>query len=247
MFLLGLLVTPVLAFEMQDNEFCQCTSQFDELFMKGDSLCHFLPNDGNFPNAGSSDTTKMHWKTITGNGSVSFTPGEVFDDVTTGYVTLACLGSGTAGIELSHPVMVSLSTSSPYKAYAWDQQGPVIHFRGDPDCQSKVAGRFQLEFFDSANREIHPMVAFDYSTCTIPVGLAWDTTTQTAVPKDHAWAKIAWQFTPPHASWNKISRIRLLYIVPPGVTGPTGIQIRKLYLQTMWVRPYKWPANAIGN
>jgi len=228
---------------VEDDEFSATTSN-NFGFMKGDGLCFILPNDGLFSSL--TDTSKgIYWSSAgcSGSGTVEVT--------STGWVNLKCTGPGTASIELSEPVILSLMTTFPRKSYAWDQLAPVMHYRGVPDVgyDSKVAGLFQLELFDAAGRESHPLVGLDFSASALggyypKIGL--DRFGQTT--SGRVWASIAWQFTPPHASWNKISKIRISYTVPAGVAADlkSGIQVGQLYLCSMWCRNENWypPADA---
>jgi len=240
---LGILLLSSLAYSLpiEDGEFCATTSDNFQFF-KGDGFSYRLPNNGNFPNAG--DTTQLHWNVIaTGGCSVSyqFTGVDILttnSNMTSGYITINCTNSGgSTTLELSGPIVISLNTTAPFKSYAWDQLAPVIQYRGNPANGSKIYGKFTLELFDAAGRESHPLVSLDYTGD--PNGTVVGVN-RLGEASDRAWAAFAWQFTPPHASWYKISKIRMSFVVPAGGPASSGIQIRKLDLCTMWPRNHDW-------
>ncbi len=223
-------VVPCWALYLQDDEINEIYT--DGSFI-GYDMSTQLPVIGTFDN-GLGDADKSWVADSSGGGAII-----QYTASTEGWVGLRCSAGQSVSIEYG-PVYMSLipdSTSKP--SFDWDQLGGAMHFRGSPTYQSKLAGKLQLEFYDAAGRECHPVIAIDMSSTAITgycpqVGLDRD-----GKPDNLAWVSIAFQFTLPHSSWYKISKVKISYSVPSGVLVPTTeVQLDQIYLVPWWQKPY---------
>jgi hypothetical protein len=215
---------------LQDDEINEI---YDDVWLVGYDLSTQFPAIGTFDN-GLGDATKSWTVNNSGGGSVIEYP-------TQGWVGLRCSAGQSVSIEYG-PIIVSKTPNGTTKpSFDWDQIGGAIHFRGNPayPYQSMVAGKLQLDFYDAAGRECHPMIAIDMSSSAVngycpAVGLD-----STGNASNYSWAAFAFQFTLPHSSWYKISKVKISYSVPPGALVPTTeVQLDQIYLVPWWQKPY---------
>ncbi len=223
-------ITPCWAVYVQDDEINQI---YADGWLIGYDLSTQLPAIGTFDN-GLGDTNNFWTVDSSGGGTVL-----QYTNATEGWIGLRCSAGQSVAVEYG-PIIVSLTPNGASKpSFDWDQIGGALHFRGCPTYQSKVAGKVQLEFYDAVGRECHPAIAIDMSSTAVQgycpaVGLD-----STGHANRFAWAAFAFQFTPPHSSWYKISKVRISYSVPPGGLVPTTeIQLDQIYIVPWWQKPY---------
>ncbi len=230
-FLLITCISPTWAMYVEDDEMGEIFHNMSTLI--GYDLSTQLPAIGTFDN-GLGDAGKAWTVDSSGGGTVV-----QYTNATEGWLGLRCSAGQSVAVEYG-PIYVTLTPDSASKpSFGWDQIAAALHFRGSPTYQSKIAGKLQFEFYDAVGRERHPLAAIDVSSSAVngycpAVGL--DSTGQ---PNRFAWAAYAWQFTVPHSSWYKISKVRISYSVPSGGAVPTTeVQLDQVYVAPYWVKPY---------
>jgi hypothetical protein len=201
----------------------------------GYDLSTQMPAIGTFDN-GLGDASKAWTVDSSGGGTVV-----QYTNATEGWLGLRCDAGQSVAVEYG-PIYVTLTPDSASKpSFGWDQIAAALHFRGSPTFQSKIAGKVQFEFYDAVGRERHPLAAIDASSSAFngycpAVGLD-----STGKANRFAWAAYAWQFTVPHSSWYKISKVRISYSVPSpsGFYIPTTeVQLDQVYVAPFWTKPY---------
>jgi len=229
-FLLGICSSPSRAMFVEDEEM---DAMYQDLHFITYDLSTQLPAIGTFDN-GLGDASKAWTVDSSGGGTVV-----QYTNATEGWLGLKCSAGQSVAVEYG-PIYVTLTPDSASKpSFGWDQIAAALHFRGSPTYQSKIAGKLQFEFYDAVGRECHPLAAIDASSSAVngycpAVGL--DSTGQ---PNRFAWAAYAWQFTVPHSSWYKISKVRISYSVPFGASVPlTEVQLDQVYVAPYWTKPY---------
>jgi hypothetical protein len=223
-------VSPCKALYVQDDEINEMYT--DGAFIVYDISTQF-PAIGTFDN-GLGDATCC-WKADTSGGGMIIQ----YTAETEGWLGLRCEAGQSASVEYG-PLYLSLAADSAAKpAFDWDQLGGAFHFRGNPAYGSKVAGKLQLEFYDAAGRECHPLIAVDMSSTAINGNCPQMGLNQDGTPDNFAWVSFAFQFTLPHSSWYQISKVKISYSAPSGELVPTTeIQMDQIYLVPWWLKPY---------
>ena len=188
----------------------------------------------NFPSTGQFDNGTAGWTVDTsGFGIVTS-----YAATNEGWVGLRCNGTNsaqTAAIEYG-PISISTTTTGTSRpAYDWDQIACCVHFRGSPEYNNKIAGRFQIQVYDAIGSEVYTFCAVDASSSAVnnyypAIGLD-----STGYASSSTWSCYTWEFTPPHQNWYRISKFRLSYSVPSGVS-TTEVQIDQVYLLTIWFK-----------
>jgi hypothetical protein len=233
-FLQIMCVSPSWALFVQDEEMNGIYKDIYNIFI-GYDLSTQLPAIGTFDN-GLGDASKAWTVDSSGGGTVV-----QYTNATEGWLGLRCDAGQSVAVEYG-PIYVTLTPDSASKpSFGWDQIAAALHFRGSPTFQSKIAGKVQFEFYDAVGRERHPLAAIDASSSAFngycpAVGLD-----STGKANRFAWAAYAWQFTVPHSSWYKISKVRISYSVPSpsGFYIPTTeVQLDQVYVAPFWTKPY---------
>ena len=187
-----------------------------------------------FPSSGQFDNGAAGW-TVDGNGT-----GQVisYSNATEGWVGIRCSGGQWAAIEFGPISMSQVTTGTSRPAYAWDQICSCLHFRGNPlsPYNSNIAGVIRCEFFDASGSPASNAILFDASSAALNgyypvVGLD-----SASKPSSLAWASFTWQFTPPHQSWYRISKVRISYSVPSGVAITSEVQFDQIYTVAYWFK-----------
>jgi hypothetical protein len=231
-FLLVIYSSPSWAFYVQDDEMNVIYHDTNGVLI-GYDLSTQMPAIGTFDN-GLGNASKAWTVDSSGGGTVV-----QYTNATEGWLGLRCSAGQSVAVEYG-PIYVTLTPDSASKpSFGWDQIAAALHFRGSPTFQSKIAGKVQFEFYDAVGRECHPLAAIDASSSAVngycpAVGLD-----STGKANRFAWAAYAWQFTVPHSSWYKISKVRISYSVPSGASVPlTEVQLDQVYVAPYWVKPY---------
>ena len=181
----------------------------------------------NFPSTGQFNNGRAGWTSVTDGGGMVFS----YSAANEGWVGLRCSAAQTASIEFGPISISTTTTTAPKLSYDWDQIGICVHFRGNPAYDKKVAGRFQLQVYDAIGSEVYTVCAFDAGTTAVPMGVDYN-----GYSSSSTWSCFAWQFTPPHQNWYRISKFRLSYSVPSGASTTTELQIDQVYLFTIWYK-----------
>ncbi len=194
-----------------------------------------FPENGQFDN-GIGLAGNPHWTVDTsGFGIVTS-----YSNATEGWVGIRCAAGQSAAIEFGHISMSTVTTFSGNTArpgYHWDQYDSCLHFRGNPvsPYNSKLGGKVECDFYDASGSLAYEAIAFDASSSAVNnnyypvVGLD-----STGKPNSLAWASFSWQVTPPHQNWYRISKVRISYTVPYGVSSTTEVQFDQFYIVTSW-------------
>jgi len=183
------------------------------------------------PAYGMFSTGTTGWSIVTSGG------GRVNNY--TGAVGLCCQSAQTAGIEFG-PISVSTAAGL---SLDWDMLGAGIKYQGSnettaTDSTYQIAGRFWVEFYDVDGRPYAPRVIFDCGSNNVINCFGMGMGGNTEIPT----ATFTWQFSVPHQTWYKISKVRIMYAVPANAGNrTTEIKVYQLYLASMLNRLYSKP------